>query len=114
MPSDTTTRDDADADDERPSIWGRYRRRRFRRRSIFWRWRRVLFLAMLVVIASLAGLGLVLSNIELPPQSQSLAETSFICTREVTGRCGPDNAAAQLNGEENRVIVPYRRIPEVL
>ena len=114
MPSDTTTRDDADVADERPSIWGRYRRRRFRRRSIFWRWRRLLFLAMLVVIASLAGLGLVLSNIELPPQSQGLAESSFICTREVTGRCGPDNAAAQLNGEENRVIVPYRRIPEVL
>ena len=67
MPSDTTTRDDADAVDERPSIWGRYRRRRFRRRSIFWRWRRLLFLAMLVVVASLAGVGLVLSNIELPP-----------------------------------------------
>ena len=48
------------------------------------------------------------------PRARRLAETSFICTREVTGRCGPDNAAAQLNGEENRVIVPYRRIPEVL
>ena len=114
MPSDTTTRDPADAADERLTLWGRLRRRRFRRRSLFWRWRRLLFLAMLVVIAALAGLGLVLSNIDLPPQGDRLAETSFICTREVTGRCGPDNAAAQLNGEENRVVVPYRRIPEVL
>ena len=114
MPSDTTTSDPTDAADERLSLWGRYRRRRFRRRSVFWRWRRVLFLAMLVVIAALAGVGLVLSNIDLPPQGDRLAETSFICTREVTGRCGPDNAAAQLNGEENRVVVPYRRIPEVL
>ncbi len=100
--------------DEKVSLWGRYRRRRFRRRSFFWRWRRVLFLAMLVVVGGLAGVGLILSSIELPPVDAELAETSFICTREVTERCGPRNAAAQLNAEENRVIVPYGRMPDVL
>ena len=70
---------------------------------------------MLVLIAGLAGAGMVLSNIDLPPRpTRACAETSFICTREVTRRCGPDNAAAQLSGEENRVVVPYRRIPVVL
>jgi membrane peptidoglycan carboxypeptidase len=102
------------ASDEKVSLWGRYRRRRFRRRSFFWRWRRVLFLAMLVVVAGLAGVGLILSSIELPPVDAQLAETSFICTREVTERCGPRNAAAQINAEENRVIVPYGRMPDVL
>jgi penicillin-binding protein 1A len=110
MPTDTDTPDA----DERISIWSRYRRRRFRRRSFFWRWRRLLFLAMLVLIASMAGLAMVLSNIELPPQSSQLRETSFICTREITQHCGPDNAAAELSGEENRVVVPYRRMPRVL
>jgi len=111
MAADTTIDDDPDA---RVSLWGRYRRRRFRRRSIFWRWRRVLFLAMLLVVAGLAGVGMILSNVDLPPQSDQLRETSFICTREVAENCGPRNAAAQLSGEENRVVVPYARIPQVL
>jgi len=118
MPSDTLTDDAPDGPDvdpdERVGLWGRYRRRRFRRRSIFWRWRRLLFLLMLVVVAALAGVGLILSNIELPPQSDRLDETSFLCTREVTERCGTNNAAAQLRGEENRVVIPYRRMPRVL
>jgi penicillin-binding protein 1A len=114
MPSKTPT-DTLDEDvDERISLWGRYRRRRFRRRSFFWRWRRVLFLVMLVLVAGMAGTAMVLSNIELPPQTDRLRETSFICTREVTRHCDQDNAAAQLSGEENRVVVPYRRIPRVL
>ncbi len=115
MPADTATPAAPAADpDEHLSLWGRYRRRRFRRRTIFWRWRRLLFLLMLVVVAGLAGVGLILSSVELPPQSQSLDETSFLCTREVTERCGVNNAAAQLRGEENRVVVPYRRMPRVL
>jgi penicillin-binding protein 1A len=114
MPTDTTDLDTDAPEDERVSLWGRWRRRRFRRRSFFWRWRRLLFLAMLVVVASLAGLAMVLSNIELPPQTDQLRETSFICTREVTRHCGPDNAAAELSGEENRVVVPYRRMPQIL
>ena len=115
MSSPTATDDAPEADpDERLSVWGRYRRRRFRRRSIFWRWRRLLFLLMLVVVAALAGVGLILSSIELPPQSDRLDETSFLCTREVTERCAPNNAAAQLRGEENRVVIPYRRMPRVL
>ena len=119
MPPPTATDDAPDLDpevdpDERVGLWGRYRRRRFRRRSIFWRWRRLLFLAMLVVIAAIAGVGLILSNIDLPPQSTALTETSFLCTREVAERCGPNNAAAELRGEENRVVIPYRRMPRVL
>jgi penicillin-binding protein 1A len=114
MPTDTATpTTDVDAD-ERISLWGRYRRRRFRRRSFFWRWRRLLFLVMLVLVAALAGTAMVLTNIELPPQTDRLRETSFICTREVTRNCNEDNAAARLSGEENRVVVPYRRIPRLL
>ena len=71
MAADTLTPDA----DERISLWGRYRRRRLRHRSIFWRWRRVLFLGMLLVVAGLAGLGLILSSVDLPPQSQQLRQT---------------------------------------
>ncbi|HYF47556.1 MAG TPA: biosynthetic peptidoglycan transglycosylase, partial [Acidimicrobiales bacterium] len=112
MPPDTPTAE-PDAD-ERLSLWGRYRRRRFRRRSFFWRWRRLLFLAMLVLVAGMAGTAMVLSNVDLPPQTDRLRESSFICTREVTRNCNEDNAAARMSGEENRVVVPYRRIPRVL
>jgi len=110
MPKDDDNQDRG----ERVGLWHRYRARRFRRRSIFWRWRRLLFLILLVLVTSMAGVGLVLSRIELPPQSARLTQTSFICTREVTRNCGPDNAAATLAGEENRVVVPYERVPRVL
>ena len=51
-------------------VAGRLSRRRFRRRSVFWRWRRLLFLAMLVLVAGMAGLALILTNIELPPLAE--------------------------------------------
>src|SRR5262245_573251 len=101
MPKDVDNLDDAP---ERVGLWHRYRARRFRRRTIFWRWRRLLFLLLLVVVTSLAGVGLVLSRIELPAQADRLHQTSFICTREVTRNCNQDNAAATLAGEENRVL----------
>src|SRR5262245_16115179 len=111
MPTDV---DNLDDEVERVGLWRRYRRRRFRRRSIFWRWRRLLFLALLAAVTALAGIGLVLSRIEFPAQADRLHQTSFICTREVTRNCNQDNAAATLVGDENRVIVPYDRIPRVL
>jgi penicillin-binding protein 1A len=105
---------DDDLIEPRVSLWGRWRSRRFRRRSVFWRWRRLLFLGLLIAVAGLAGVGLILSNVDLPQETDTLAQTSFICTHEVSHNCGPDTAAAQLSGEENRVVVPYDQIPQVL
>jgi penicillin-binding protein 1A len=100
--------------EEPMGMWARYRRRRFEKRSLLWRFRRFLFLIALLGIVALAGVGLVVSQIELPQANESLLETSFVCSSEVTPDqgCNADNAMFRLNGEENRVRVTLDEIPE--
>jgi penicillin-binding protein 1A len=100
--------------DQPQGLWARYRRRRFEKRSLLWRFRRLVFLFALLVIVGLAGVGLVVSQIELPQADESLLETSFVCSAEVTPDqgCNSDNAMFRLNGEENRVRVTLDEIPE--
>jgi penicillin-binding protein 1A len=90
-------------------------RKATKRRSFLWRWRRGFFLVGLLLVASIAGTGFVLAQIELPPaRIQSL--TSFICTSEVTepGGCTQDTATARLYAEEDRVDVTLDQVPEVV
>ena len=105
---------DAQAPVHKPSLLDRRRLRKARKRSVFWRWRRLFFLLLLVAVAAMAGVWLVLSSIALPDRDTQLAETTFICTREVVRNCSEDNSTAQLNGEENRVLVDYEDVPDVL
>ena len=50
--------------------------------TLLWRFRRFLFLLLLLFVGGLSGAGLVLSQVELPDATEPLAETSFICTAE--------------------------------
>jgi len=86
---------------------------RNRHRNPLWRLRRLFFIGALFAVA---GVGVVLntfSNTELPEDRFSeLAQTSFICTAEVTSDCGPDNATAVLaTGGEDREVVSFNEIP---
>jgi penicillin-binding protein 1A len=90
-------------------------RRSRKRRSFLWRWRRGFFLVGLLLIATIAGTGFVLAQIELPPP-RIQQQTSFICTAEVTepGSCDQDTATARLYAEEDRVDVTLEEVPDVL
>ncbi|KAA0235144.1 MAG: Penicillin-binding protein 1A [Acidimicrobiales bacterium] len=88
--------------------------RRRARRSIFWRLRRVFYLLLVLAIVGVTGVWLVLSTIELP-EAERPVETSFVCdAATAVGSCGPDTALAQFSAEENRVLVEYDDLPQIL
>ncbi len=81
-----------------------------KRRNLLWRMRRVLYLGGLLGLAVFAG-GLWAANqVELPSVDPPTAQTSFICTAEVTKDCGESNAVVSLHGTVNRVSVPLAQI----
>ena len=86
-----------------------------RRRNPFWRFRRVLFLLGLLGVGTILGAIAVLSGEELKPLAdlESLAQTSYLCTADVTTECNADNATAQFAAGEDRIIVAYDEIPQV-
>ena len=93
------------------------RKGKVRKRSIVWRWRRAFYLVGLVAVFGLAGLVYVLSQIELPRDPRfedAYKQTSFMCSAEVQVNCNAQNAMAQLHGTEDRVLVTYEQIPDVL
>lgn len=93
------------------------RKGKVKKRSILWRGRRVFYLAALAMVVGASGLVYVLTQIELPvdPQvAQVQKQTSFICASDVAVNCNSSNAMAQLHGSEDRVLVVWEQIPEVL
>ncbi|MCP5029559.1 MAG: penicillin-binding protein [Actinomycetia bacterium] len=102
------------------SRWARIKAKlpRRKRRSIFWRLRRVFFLLFLLGIATLSGVAWALAQIELPAgyadQENELVQNSFVCSAEVVERCGPENAIASLSAGEDRLNVTYEQLPQVL
>lgn len=100
---------------ERRRAWYEQRRMRRRaRRSVFWRTRRLFYLLVVLGVSLLSGVAYVLNQLELPPDSSDLAQTSFMCAADVATDCGPENALVKLNSEEDRSIVAYSQMPEVL
>ena len=86
-----------------------------KRRNIFWRWRRLFYLATLMAIVGVTGAGYVVSQVPLPTEPPVEAQTTFICTAEVLpGQCDEDTAAATLHGEEDRVNVNLEQVPDVM
>ncbi len=81
-----------------------------------WRFRRMLFALAVFGFACLAAVLTVLSRIPLDQldEIEELAQTSYLCTSEVAGGCGPDTATAQFSAGEDRVILEFEEIPEVL
>jgi membrane peptidoglycan carboxypeptidase len=84
-----------------------------RRRSFLWRWRRILFVSGLLLVALLAGAAFVLSNVPLP-EEDPLRQTTFVCAADVTSGCNSENALAAMSAEEDRVNVRLEDVPEVL
>src|SRR5581483_7745455 len=77
-----------------------------RRRSWFWRYRRLLFLAGLLVFTALAGAAYILTRVPLPPERPQ-AQTTFLT--DVNGA-----RLATLTGGVDRVYVPLSQVPEVV
>jgi penicillin-binding protein 1A len=84
-----------------------------KKRSIFWRWRRGLFLIGLLLLAALAGAGYIVSRIQLPP-ARVLAQTSFVCAADVVTGCDANNALWAAHAEQDRVDVPLSDVPDVM
>lgn len=81
-----------------------------KRRSVLWRMRRTLYLLGLLGMAVFAGGLWAASQVQLPSVDPPTAQTSFICTAEVTEECGEANAVVSLHGTVNRVSVPLTEI----
>ena len=77
-----------------------------KRRSFFWRYRRLLFLAVLLVFTGLAGAGYLLVRVPLPPE-RIQAQTSFLT--DVNG-----TRLALLESGTNRVNVKLDQVPKPL
>lgn len=87
-----------------------------KRRNILWRFRRVLFLFALIMMAGVVGAAAFVSRLELTDPHEML-QTSYICAADVEpGKCTADNAMARLSNEDadDRVLVPLEEIPDVL
>ena len=89
---------------------------RNRRRNPFWRFRRLLFALALVAIVGVGAVVYIFSQTPLPEDRfDDIAQTSFLCTAEVTFDCGPDNATAMLStAGEDREVVTYAELPQQL
>ena len=90
-----------------------------REQRVLWRLRRVLFLFGLFCVGGLITAIAVLSRIELQDDDfGSLAQTTFVCSADITrspgAECDTDVAMAQFSAGEDREIVAYDQIPEVL
>ena len=93
------------------------RRGKVKKRSILWRWRRLLYLGVLSVLVFAAGLIWVLERVQLPGDPRTAPDqqqTSFVCAADVQVNCSAQNAMAQLHGSENRELVTYDQIPLIL
>ncbi len=89
-------------------------RHRNRRRNPFWRFRRFLFSVVLLVVGAIGAVLYTFSQTTLPEDRfEAIAQTSFLCTAEVTSGCGPDNATVLLStAGEDREIITYEELPQ--
>ncbi len=87
----------------------------FKRRNVLWRWRRLFYMATMVLVVAIAGAGFVVSQIELPEAPAVADQTTFICTMDVApGQCNEATAIAELHGEQDRVNVSLDALPQVV
>jgi penicillin-binding protein 1A len=76
--------------------------------------RRPLFLVGLAMLASLTGVAVVFARTELPV-IDDLEQSSYICAGDVgPNQCGPQNAMARLQADQDRANVALVDVPEVV
>ena len=84
----------------------RRRRRRWLRRGVYG--------SLLLGLVGI-GVGFVLLDSVRLPAAAAPAETTFVCASDVAdGECSFDRSVAQFSATENRVLLRYSEIPEVL
>ncbi len=88
--------------------------KKLRKRSLIWRLRRVFYLALLLVVAGVAGAFWVLSQVKLPAANDQLRQTSYVCFADRQGTCGPGNSDFKLKGDEDRADIRYEDLPDVV
>ncbi len=102
------------ADRPLPPGMKRTRRGRLRKRSLTWRFRRVVLLVGLMAIVVVSGGAYVVwESTTLPEKDPPLLQTTFVCASDVTENCTEDNSIAQLTGGVDRVTVTYDQIPAI-
>lgn len=70
---------------------------------------------LVLLVFGLAGVAVAISRVELPEDDfAELGQTSYVCTAEVTEGCGAEAATARLSAGEDREVVDYEELPEVL
>ncbi len=89
-----------------------HRRRRVRS-DVVWRWRWFLVGTAAVSVLALIGVVVVVARVHLPP-APDLAQTTYICSAEVSSGCSRGNEIASLRAEVDRVVVPFEQIPPVV
>jgi membrane peptidoglycan carboxypeptidase len=88
-------------------------RRRRVRRSFVWRWRRALYAMAVLAVVATAGVAAVIARVELPEVGE-LAQTTYVCSAEVTEGCARGNEMASFRSEVDRLVVDYAQIPPVV
>ncbi|MFV0525804.1 MAG: transglycosylase domain-containing protein [Acidimicrobiales bacterium] len=89
---------------------------RNRRRNPFWRFRRFFFVLALLAVVGAGSVLYAFSRTDLPADNfDQLAQTSYVCTAEVSQDCGPDNATASFSAAgEDRELITYDQLPPQL
>ncbi len=88
-----------------------------RRRNPLWRFRRFLLLIVLFGMGVVLGGVILLAQEPLPPLDDpfvALKQTTYVCTAEIEADCSADVAVLELSAGEDRQIVRYGEIPEVV
>lgn len=89
------------------------RARKRRRRSIFWRARRVVYVLMMMGLLGLVLVWRAVAAIELPP-AKGFDVSTLICDNSVrAGGCTRERSVAQLASNEVRVPLAYSQLPPV-
>lgn len=107
--------DDAEAAAQTPQnakFWQRPGRPR--RRSLFWRARRIVFVFLLLSLVLAAVTWRVLTKIEIPKENATKT-ASLVCDASVEkGKCSRSNSVAQFASDVSRVELSYAEIPQVM
>ena len=94
---------------------GRARPRRApekKRRSIFWRWRRVFYIFGLLALAATSGVAYAATRIELP-STEPPDTSSVVCAADVPDGCNADNALARFHASVDRIEIDLDDVPQV-
>lgn len=86
-----------------------------KRRSIFWRARRIVFVFLLVGTVGVSGLWRWMASIEVPKTTNAIDLSTLVCDARAIepGSCNRENSVAQFASDQIRIPIAYAEIPKV-